>query len=144
MPRTLNPETHAVRRDTFVDAALRLISSRGYEQLSIRDVIDELGASKGAFYHYFDSKGAFLAAVVERMVEVATGTVAPIATDPHLSAPEQLQAVFSGIAHPTCRDGPPHAPAGDGPAARCRRGCVLPELSRGRSERPCLAHPGAQ
>ena len=51
MARTLNLEAHAVRRDCFVDAAQRLIQVRGYEQLSIQDVLDEAHASKGAFYH---------------------------------------------------------------------------------------------
>ena len=60
MARTLDPAAHALRRDEFVDAAQRLIQSRGYEQMSIQDVLDELGASKGAFYHYFDSKEGLL------------------------------------------------------------------------------------
>ena len=69
MARTLNPEVHAVRRDAFVDAAQRLIQARGYEQMSIQDVLDEVDASRGAFYHYFDSKAALLDAVVDRMIE---------------------------------------------------------------------------
>jgi AcrR family transcriptional regulator len=96
--RTLNPAAHALKRDAFVDAALRLIVARGYQHLSIQDVLDELGASKGAFYHYFDSKGALLAAVVESTVDAATETVQPIAADPQLSAVRKLEGIFSGIA----------------------------------------------
>ena len=62
-PEPWIPTAHAVRRDEFVDAAQRLIQSPGYEQMSVQDVLDELGASKGAFYHYFDSKEALLEAV---------------------------------------------------------------------------------
>ncbi len=98
MPRTLDPAAHAVRRDAFVDAALRLIQEKGYEQLSIQDVLDDVGASRGAFYHYFDSKAELLAAVIDRMVEVGVGNVAPIADDPGLGAVEKLQQVFAGIA----------------------------------------------
>ena len=98
MTRTVDPVAHAARRDAFVDAALRLIQVRGYEQLSVQDVIEEVGASKGAFFHYFDSKAALLAAIVDRMVEVATRTVAPVAVDPSLTAVEKLQGVFAGIA----------------------------------------------
>lgn len=98
MVRTLNPAAYALRRDAFVDAAIRLIQAKGYEQLSIQDVIDEVGASKGAFFHYFDSKAALLAAIVDRMVEFATRLVTPIAADPHLTALEKLQGVFDGIA----------------------------------------------
>jgi AcrR family transcriptional regulator len=98
MARTVDPVAYAARRDAFVDAALRLVQTRGYEQLSIQDVIAETGASKGAFFHYFDSKAALLAAIVDRMVQEATRTVAPVAADPHLTALEKLQGIFSGIA----------------------------------------------
>ena len=60
MARTVNATVYAVRRDAFIDAAQRLIQAKGYEQMSIQDVLDELDASTGAFYHYFDSKAALL------------------------------------------------------------------------------------
>ncbi len=98
MVRTLNPAAHALRRDAFVDAAIRLIQRKGYDQLSVQDVIEEVGASRGAFFHYFDSKAALLAAIVDRMVEEATRAVAPITADPDLTAPQKLQRIFAGIA----------------------------------------------
>lgn len=88
---------YASRRDAFVDAAIRLIQARGYEQLSIQDVIADVGASKGAFFHYFDSKSALLAAVVERMVETATTLATQVVADPTLTALEKIQGVFQGI-----------------------------------------------
>jgi len=96
--RTINPIARAVRRDAFVDAAQRLMEAKGYEQTSIQDLLDELDASRGAFYHYFDSKATLLEAVVERMVEAAISAVAPIVTDSRLSALEKLDGVFAGIA----------------------------------------------
>lgn len=88
---------HAVRRDAFLDAAQRLIQAKGYEQMSVQDILDELGASRGAFYHYFDSKVTLLDAVVERMVVTATDAVAPVVNDPGLTAPEKLTHLFAGI-----------------------------------------------
>ncbi len=98
MPRTLNPVAHAIKRDAFLDVGERLIRTQGYEQMTVQDVLDDLGSSKGAFYHYFDSKAALLAAVIERMVETATATVEPVATDPQMPALQRLEGVFSGIA----------------------------------------------
>ena len=95
MPRTLNPVAHAIRRDAFLDVAERLIRTKGYEQMTVQDVLDELGASKGAFYHYFDSKEALLGAVVERMADAALPVIEPIASDPALSGAAKLQAVFA-------------------------------------------------
>jgi len=93
--RTLNPTTYAVRREAFLDVAERLIRTRGYDQMSIQDILDELEASKGAFYHYFDSKEALLEAVIERMTETVMEVIEPIAADPGLRAAAKLQAVFS-------------------------------------------------
>lgn len=98
MVRTVDPRAYAARRDAFVDAAIRLVQKKGYAQLSIQDVIDDVGASKGAFFHYFDSKTALLGAIVDRMVDAATVAVAPIARDPELTAMQKLEGVFGGIA----------------------------------------------
>jgi AcrR family transcriptional regulator len=87
-----------VRREAFVDAALRLTQAKGYEQMSIQDVLDALDASRGAFYHYFDSKQALLEAVIERMVDAGLGAVAPVVDDPELAAAPKLRALFGGIA----------------------------------------------
>lgn len=95
MARTLNPRTHAIRREAFLDVAERLIRTRGYDQMSVQDVLDEVGASKGAFYHYFDSKEALLEAVIERMTDAALAVVEPIVAEPDLPAAGKLQAVFS-------------------------------------------------
>jgi AcrR family transcriptional regulator len=98
MARTLDPVAHAVRREAFLDAGQRLIATKGYAQLSIQDVLDELSSSKGAFYHYFDSKAALLEGVVSRMVDAATASLAPAVADPDRSALEKFDAVFSGLA----------------------------------------------
>jgi AcrR family transcriptional regulator len=98
MARTVNAAAHALRREAFVDVAEHLIQSAGYEQMSIQDVLDELGASRGAFYHYFDSKAALLDAVVERMVKTVTASLAPLVADPDVPAFQKLQGLFAGIA----------------------------------------------
>ena len=43
MARTVDTEAHAVRREAFVDVAQRLMQAKGYEQMSIQDVLDEVG-----------------------------------------------------------------------------------------------------
>jgi AcrR family transcriptional regulator len=96
--RTLDPAAHAVRRDVFIDAAQGLIQTRGYDRFSLQDVLDATGASRGAFYHYFESKDALADAVVDRMADQAMARVGPLLDDPDLPAPRKLEAVFGGIA----------------------------------------------
>jgi len=98
VPRTVNRVQHTVRRDAFLDVAQRLIQTKGYEAMSVQDVLDELGTSKGAFYHYFDSKQALLEAVVERFADAATATLAPVLDDPEMPAIRKLEHYFTGIA----------------------------------------------
>jgi len=98
MARTVNSTLHTVRRVAFLDVAQRLIQTKGYEQMSIQDVLDELEASKGAFYHYFDSKQELLEAVIQRFADDAISALAPILDDPDLPAPRKLERVFAGIA----------------------------------------------
>jgi AcrR family transcriptional regulator len=98
LARTLNPEAHAVRRDAFLDAAQGLMQTRGYERFSLQDILDATGASKGAFYHYFDSKDALVDAVVDRMASEVEARAESVLADPSLSAPQKLEALFGGIA----------------------------------------------
>jgi AcrR family transcriptional regulator len=98
MPRTVNPAVHKDRRDAFLDVAQRLIQTKGYERMSIQDVLDELETSRGALYHYFDSKQALLDGVVDRFADAAMAAVAPILADPSLPALRKLERVFRSIA----------------------------------------------
>src|SRR6185503_2936174 len=95
MARIVKKEEHTARRNEILDAAIQLVYSKGYEKMTIQDILDQLQISKGAFYHYFDSKVAVLEAVVERM---ATEQVKPmfltIVQDPKLPALEKLHQYF--------------------------------------------------
>jgi AcrR family transcriptional regulator len=98
MARTVNATLHTIRRDAFLDVGQRLVQTKGYEAMSIQDVLDELEASKGAFYHYFDSKQALLEAVVDRFADGAMAGLAAMLADPSLPALRKLEKVFAGIA----------------------------------------------
>lgn len=97
MARTVNVAIHTVRKEAFVDAALRLMQTRGYESVSIQDVLDAVGASRGAFYHYFDSKQELLEAAVDRIADQALTELTPVVDDPVLPAIPKLERFFSGI-----------------------------------------------
>jgi AcrR family transcriptional regulator len=71
---------------------------KGYEALSIQEVIDAVDASKGAFYHYFGAKSDLLEAVVERMADGVEQGWAPIMERPGVSAIERLEGLFATTA----------------------------------------------
>jgi AcrR family transcriptional regulator len=97
MARTVKPEAVAAKRREILDAAQRLVMTKGYEQMSIQDVLDEVQISSGAFHHYFDSRGALLEAFVERVKQETNKPLLPIIHDPRLSAIEKIQGFFDTL-----------------------------------------------
>ena len=98
MARKVKEEAYAVRRNEILDAAQKLVYAKGYEQMSIQDILDELNISKGAFYHYFDSKQALLEAMIDHMIELAIQVITPIVNDPNLSAIAKIEKYFDSAA----------------------------------------------
>jgi len=98
MPRIVREEEYAIRRNQILDTALRLVYTKGYGQMTIQDILDDLQISKGAFYHYFDSKSAVLEALVERIVDEVEPLLFSIVQDPYLSALEKFQRFFDTTA----------------------------------------------
>ena len=97
MARTVNKEAFNSKRLEILNAAQRLVFSKGYEQMSIQDVLELAGISSGAFHHYFGSRQALLEAVIQGMQREAEKPLLPILHDPHLSAVEKLQGYFDAL-----------------------------------------------
>src|SRR5215472_16808785 len=91
MARIVKEEEYAGKRNAILDVALRLIYTKGYEQMTIQDMLDDLQISQGALYHYFDSKQAVLEALVERLGAEALQLLVPIVHDPALPALDKFR-----------------------------------------------------
>jgi AcrR family transcriptional regulator len=94
MTRSVNAQEHAQKRNAILDVAQRYITTKGYEQMTTQDILEALQISRGAFYHYFDSKQALLMALVERIGEQAEQLVLPIVTDRETPAQDKLRRFF--------------------------------------------------
>lgn len=95
MARTLDPNAHAQRRQAFLEVAAQVIERKGYEGMTIQDILNTMQASKGAFYHYFASKEALLEGLVEQVVAFTLTRLEATITVPHLTAPEKLRRIFA-------------------------------------------------
>ncbi len=95
MPRVLIEEDYAARRNEILEVARKLVYTKGYEEMSIQDILDEMKISKGAFYHYFDSKPAMLEALIDKLGDEAAASFLPLLDDPALPALEKLCRYFS-------------------------------------------------
>ena len=95
MARLVKEAEYAIKRNEILDVAQKLMFTRGYEAMSIQDILDELKISKGAFYHYFDTKQALLDELVDRMIDEADQILQPIVEASDLPAIEKLQRWFN-------------------------------------------------
>lgn len=53
--KTRHQQAEETKRHIF-DTALALLDSRGFESITVRDIVKEANVSIGSFYHYFSSK----------------------------------------------------------------------------------------
>lgn len=58
-----------VRERQILDAAEKLLATRGYADMTVGDIAEEAGLTRGALYFYFASKQDVLTALVARTVQ---------------------------------------------------------------------------
>jgi TetR/AcrR family transcriptional regulator, cholesterol catabolism regulator len=83
-----------IRRAELLDRAAGLFLQRGYQNVSLNDLIADAGVSKGAFYHWFPSKDALVAALAERSARDAFACVEDALAASGGDALERLNAVL--------------------------------------------------
>ena len=94
MARILKEAEYNAKRNEILDYTMSLVYSKGYAQMTIQDILDGLHISRGAFYHYFDSKQALLEALVMRMAAAAVKEFQPILQDQNLTALQKFRGFF--------------------------------------------------
>jgi AcrR family transcriptional regulator len=97
MARTINQEENTAKRSEILNVAQRLVFTKGYERMTIQDILAELKMSSGAFYHYFPTKPAVLEALIERIQQEGEQPLRAVVHDPDLPALEKLQRFFAVI-----------------------------------------------
>lgn len=75
------------RRAQLLELGARLFAERSYDEVSIDDIAEAAGVSKGLLYHYFGSKRAFYVATVRQAAQQLE-----LRTEPDLSLPQPLRA----------------------------------------------------
>lgn len=62
--RTADPK--APTKEKILDAGMKLMLSKGYTATSLDDILSAAGATKGSFFHFFESKEALARALADR------------------------------------------------------------------------------
>jgi AcrR family transcriptional regulator len=84
----------AERRSEILLKAQELFYKKGYNKTSVSMVIEALGISKGAFYHYFKSKEELLDCLSEELTRNIKLKIAAVIADTQLNAIEKLNKMY--------------------------------------------------
>ena len=84
----------------LLEAALDVFAQHGYRNTRLDDVAEAAGVTKGAIYHYFDTKEELLLSVIEHHQALAFGRVEDVLRDDRLAPSARIELVirkmFSG------------------------------------------------
>lgn len=83
-----------LRRNEIMSVAQALFYKNGYKNTSVNMIIEALGISKGAFYHYFKSKEDLLDQLAENFTKEILASMQAIMNDKDLNAIQKLNQVY--------------------------------------------------
>ncbi len=52
-------------KEHIIKTSLKLFARKSFKEVTLKEIVDETGLSKGAFYHYFESKEKVFEEVVK-------------------------------------------------------------------------------
>ncbi|CAM2798758.1 TetR/AcrR family transcriptional regulator [Prescottella defluvii] len=85
----LNPQE---RRAQLIDLGVRMLTERPLEQISVEDIADQAGVSRGLLFHYFASKHDFHVEIVRH---TSADMLARTAPNPDLEPIDTLRDVMA-------------------------------------------------
>lgn len=88
-------------REKIVEAAKKIFIEKGYEQASVRMILEESSTVTGSFYHYFESKEELFEAVVADFLHGYENRVLEITRSDKLTILQKIQAILSNTEQST-------------------------------------------
>lgn len=102
-------QTFKLREDAILDATTRILSTKGFDLMTMDDVALEVGISKPSLYKHFKSKEKLAG---EAMIRLLDGALEQLDGLPEsLSAQERLAELLAWALHVRLNDGLPFLPA---------------------------------
>lgn len=79
-----------IRKSEILDTAERLFVSKGYENTSTTDILNEIGIARGTLYYHFKSKEDILIAMIDRQVGQMAAKAKAIANNKEIPALQRM------------------------------------------------------
>lgn len=84
------------RKQELLRIAYRMFISRGYENTSVDEIIEEAGIAKGTYYYYFATKEQMLEEVIGMMIDQETETARQI-LKAEIPLPQKIVGIISSL-----------------------------------------------
>ena len=84
------------RKLVLLQIAYKMFLTRGYENTSVDEIIEEAGIAKGTFYYYFKSKEQLLEEVIGMMIG-EEAQKARLIVDSDLPVPQKIAAIMAAF-----------------------------------------------
>ncbi|WP_433472905.1 TetR/AcrR family transcriptional regulator [Spirillospora sp. CA-142024] len=100
VPESTVPVRHSAVERRILDAALRLFAERGFDGTSVQGIVEAAEVTKGALYHYFDSKDDLLYEIYHSLIARQLADLGAVLAE---SPPprEAVRAVLTGLIRST-------------------------------------------
>ncbi len=85
-------------RDKIVTAAYACFMEKGYEQTSVRMILEKAGVTTGSFYHFFPSKEELFEAVIEIFLTDYISAFESICRNHELPVMQRCELLFAELA----------------------------------------------
>jgi len=85
------------RRNEILDAAERLFGTKGFDNTSTNDILNEVGIARGTLYYHFKSKEDILDAMVNRMASRLVENASAIAAQHEIPVLQRLTQMMLAL-----------------------------------------------
>lgn len=104
-------------RESLLRAGVEVLTEKGFSSTGIDEILRRVGVPKGSFYHFFGSKEAFGAQLVERYASYFAGKLDRFLLDPTLPPLQRLRAFMNDARYGMARH-------------EYKRGCLVGNLGQ--------------
>jgi TetR/AcrR family transcriptional repressor of nem operon len=95
---TMNsPAATLSTREKLLDQGVKLLMAQGYHGVGLQTILQTVGVPKGSFYHYFASKEAFSAEVIQHYIAPFISLLETHLSRPETTALQALDAYFQAL-----------------------------------------------
>ncbi len=85
------------RRNEILDVAERLFATKGFDNTSTNDILDEVGIARGTLYYHFKSKEDILDAMIERISKRLVAKAKVIAENKEIPVLQRLTMAIMAL-----------------------------------------------